>query len=439
MNKAQIGFVSSIFTLGGFIGAVVAGPVAARYGRLRAMQYTTPSFILGPIFEALAPSIPVMAIGRFFSGLGAGAAVVIVPIYIAEIAPPAEKGFFGAFTQIGTNVGIFTTQLLGYFLSHDQMWRIILAIGGAVGVVQAVGLLLSVESPRWLVEQGYPRDAKIILRKVRGDGIDIDEEMASWGLEHREGLEDEEETLLPNEGRRMSQHSITLNKKHDAKETVGMLEVIKHPDYNKAVFAVIMIMVCQQFTGINSIIFYGVGLLADLLQSNSALLNLAVSALGIVATIAFAPLVDRLGRKTCLLSSITGMGISAFLLGIGILRSVPILSAVAVLLFVGSYALGLGPIPFILASELVGPEAVGATQGWGLGVNWIATFIVAQFFPMINAALGKGKIYFIFTGIAAFFVVFIGWFVPETKVSRNAPCASTANTNRTLSGQKRRR
>ena len=173
-------------------------------------------------------------------------------------------------------------------------------------------------------------------------------------------------------------------------------------------------------TGINSIVMYGVGLLANLLGANSALLNLAVSAINIIVTTSAAPLVDKFGRKACILTSDAGMGISALLLGIGILRQIKILSAIAVLTFVASFAFGLGPVPFILSSELVGPEAVGATQSWALAANWIATFIVAQFFPIVNEALGNGKVYFIFAGLALFFGLFIAWWVPETKVSVKA-------------------
>ena len=121
-------------------------------------------------------------------------------------------------------------------------------------------------------------------------------------------------------------------------------------------------MLAQQLSGINSIVMYGVSLLADLLASNSALLNLAVSAVNIVVTTGCAPLPDKLGRKACLLQSLAGMGISSLLLAIGIMKSIPVLSAIAVLLFVSSFALGLGPVPFILSAELVGPEAVGARQ-----------------------------------------------------------------------------
>jgi MFS family permease len=164
---------------------------------------------------------------------------------------------------------------------------------------------------------------------------------------------------------------------------------------------------------------YGVSLLADLLESNSALLNLAVSALNIIVTAACAPLVEKLGRKTCLLNSLAGMGISSLLLAIGIIKSISILSAVAVLLFVSSFGVGLGPIPFILSSELVGSDAVSAVQSIALAANWIATFVVAQFFPMASAILG-GKVYFIFAALSAFFFMFISWYVPETKGKKNA-------------------
>ena len=90
------------------------------------------------------------------------------------------------------------------------------------------------------------------------------------------------------------------------------------------------------------------------------------------------------------------------------------------LAFVASFGFGLGPVPFILSSELVGPEAVGATQSWALVANWVATFVVAQFFPMVNQALGKGVVYFVFAGLALIFFGFIAWWVPETKGKKSA-------------------
>lgn len=433
MDATQLGVVSSMFTLGGLIGALAAGPITAKAGRVRTMLLSAVAATIGPVFEAAAPNIGVMALGRFISGLGAGGAMVVVPIYIFDIAPPGRKGFFGSFTQVMVNMGILITQVLGYFLSKGQMWRIILGVGGAIALVQAVSLAVGgQESPKWMADNGRPSRAKRVLRMLRGHEADIDAEVAGWGPMEQD-LEDEEETLLatedvvhhppPNtedhEGSERDASPLKHGAQTVAREILGPIAVLKHPNTRPAVFAVAMIMIAQQLTGINSIVMYGVALLSDLLAANSALLNVGVSALNVIITSSAAPLVERLGRKTCLLMSITGMGTSSALLAIGIMRAIPLLSAVAVLTFVSSFGLGLGPVPFILASELVGPEAVGATQSWALAANWIATFVVAQFFPMVNEALGKGQVYFIFLGFAIVSGAFVAWYVPETKGKRD--------------------
>ena len=165
---------------------------------------------------------------------------------------------------------------------------------------------------------------------------------------------------------------------------------------------------------------YGVSLLTSLLSTSSALLNLSVSLLAIIVTLLCAPLSDIFGRKPVLLLSIAGMGISSLALALSIIFSLPPLSVVAVIAFVSSFGLGLGPVPFILSSELVGPEAVGATQSWALAANWLATFVVAQFFPVVNERLGKGRVYFVFMALAIFFWVLVAWWVPETKGKRDA-------------------
>lgn len=421
MNHTELGFVQSSFTVGGLIGAVLSGPAAMALGRLRTMQYNTILFILGPVAEALAPNIAVMALGRFISGLGAGAAVVVVPIYISEVAPPARKGFFGSFTQVMTNVGIFTTQLLGFFFSRGQLWRIVLAVGGAFGALQLMGLFFAVESPKWDVTHGRIDEAKTTLRKIRGPQYDIKEEVDGWHLESSKDRQDEEDALLASDNQPHNEASVTQEgRKALKKSTIGMLDVIIHPNYNRAIVAVMAIMVAQQLCGINSIVMYGVSLLSDLLTTSAGLLNVFVAVINLSVTLSCAPLIDKIGRKPCLLISIIGMGTSSFLLAIAIKKSIAALSAVAVLTFVGSFGVGLGPVPFILSSELVGPEAVGATQSWALSANWISTFVVSFFFPILNQKMGKGNVYFLFTAFAAFFASFIVWRVPETRGKKDA-------------------
>ena len=226
----------------------------------------------------------------------------------------------------------------------------------------------------------------------------------------------EEESLLED-----SPHSRPTPKPQKASVSVGIFAALVHPKYRPAIFAVIMIMVAQQLTGINSIVMYSVNILSALLPTAAALITVAISALNVIISILCTPLPDRIGRKTCLLLSITGMSISSVLLAVGISNSIKILSAVATLLFVASFAVGLGPVPFILANELVGAEAVGTTQSWALAANWTATFVVSQFFPMLNKALGgHGRVFYVFAGFGAFFGAFIAWWVPETKGKHGA-------------------
>ena len=196
--------------------------------------------------------------------------------------------------------------------------------------------------------------------------------------------------------------------------------MIKHPEHRQAVIAVVSVMLAQQLCGINSVFFYSVTFLSGILSNQAGLITVAVGALNVIVTIACSPLSDKLGRKTCLLASIAGMGANALLLAMAILFKVKILAAIATLLFVASFAVGLGPVPFILPAELVGPEAVGAVQGWALGANWIATFMVAYLFPILNNALSEGRVFFLFTALAVVFFTFISWWVPESRGKADA-------------------
>lgn len=389
------------------MGALLAGPVATKRGRLFSMRLTTAVFILGPLGEALAPNIATISIGRFLSGIGAGAATVVGPIYIAEVAPPEGKAFYGAFTQIMTNMGIFLAQLLGYILSHGNLWRIILAVAGLIGALQLLGLLFVPESPKWLAEHQHIPQARYVLQKIRGSGADIEAELKEW---RAEGATDEEAALLASSTRsRGDETNITI------------LGALKADKYRPAVIAVMVVMVAQQLTGINSVVMYSVSILSAILPTSAALITVGLSVVNVIVTTVCAPLGDTIGRKASLLLSIAGMGSCSVLLALGLTYGIKALSAVATLLFVASFGVGLGPIPFILASELVGPEAVGATQSCALAANWISTFLVAQFFPILNSAMGgKGRVYWIFAVMAVLLGSFIAWWLPETKGKANA-------------------
>jgi sugar porter (SP) family MFS transporter len=420
MSEAEFAFLSSMFVVGGFLGAIVSGPVSTSYGRLLSMRITSFFFVLGSGLEMLAGDVPVMSIGRLLSGIGAGASTVIVPLYISEIAPPKERGLFGTMTQVTINVGILITQTLGYYLSRGSLWRIILAVGAGIGFVQGIGLFFVPESPAWLAAHKDPQRAVGILQRIRGRDNSIDDEIQDWDMKPAE----EEEGLLCHDPGHRPLSRITSEASASIQH-VGFFGVIRDPLYRPAIIAVIGIMFAQQFCGVNSIMMYSVSLLSGLLPISSSLLTIGISIVNLVTTIACAPLADRIGRKACLLLSIAGMGSMAFCLALSLRWEIKILSAVSVLLFVAFFATGLGPVPFMMASELVGQEAVGATQSWCLAANYAATYIVAQSFPIINTKLnkalgGNGWAYFIFAALALLSFLFVSWRVPETKGKKDA-------------------
>jgi len=368
------------------------------------MLITALFHILGPTMETVAANIQTLAAGRFFSGVGAGAAIVIVPIFISEISPPASKGFFGASTQIMCNLGILASQILGVKYSTSQTWRFILLVPGTLGLLQIVGLILGgKESPKWLADHKGLAAGQRMLRILRGKDADIEVETKYWA-DQEVTAPAEEQTLLtgPSNNKTSNKH-------------LGPWDVLVHGETQRSVLIVMTVMILQQATGICSVVMYGVDVLADLLAANSALLNVGVSGLNVVVTIAAAPLIDRFGRKSCLLLSVIVMGVASMFLGFGIMQRIPMLSGVSVLVFVAGFALGFGPVPFILASELVNSEAVGSTQSWALAASWISTFMVAQFFPMFNEFLGPGKVYFVFAAMAAVSALFFLTFLPESK------------------------
>ena len=383
------------------------------------MRLTTLFYIVGSGLEAVATNIPVMATGRLLSGVGAGASLVIVPLYIAEVAPPRERGLFGVMTQITINVGLLLTQTLGYFFDKGSQWRYVLATGAGIALLQGIGLLFIPETPAWIAANRDPQKALQLLQRIRGKGMDIEEEVQTWDADIPGAIE--AEGLLTQAEISSRRGSTTSKASNKSVVHIGFFQAARDPLYRPAIIAVVGVMFAQQLCGINSVMMYSVSLLTPVFPTSSALLTIFISVVNLFATILGAPLADRLGRKTCLLLSISGMGISSTCLALSMLFGIKILTAIAVLSFVASFAVGLGPIPFMLASELVGQEAKGATQSWALAANWIFTFCVAQFFPIVNVALGgQGWVYFIFAGLALFSGIFVTWRVPETKGKKDA-------------------
>ena len=407
MTEPEFAFVSSIFTLGGLLGALSAGPVSGWRGRLPVMRVAALASTLGSSLEALAGHLSPIILGRFLSGIGAGVSLVVVPLYISEVAPPESKGLFGATTQIAINSGILLALSLGYFFSEGWEWRIILAAGGVIAAGQGLALCFVAESPAWLAGNRDPESAIRLLQRIRGRNVDVQAEIQSWNSAKAEACDPQLEALLAPQS-------------NSPELPIGFLQVARSSLYRPALIAVVGIMLAQQLTGINSVMMYSTTLLSTIFPTTSTLLTILLALVNLMFTILCAPFPDVLGRKPTLMISMSGMGLSSLSLAFAMLFDLKILTGISALGFVAAFGVGLGAVPFILASELVDQEARAATQSWGLAANWIATFVVAQFCPLLNKALnarlgGEGWVFFVFAALALLAVGFVGWWVPETR------------------------
>lgn len=418
MTQIEFASLSSLFVLGGFIGAMSAGPFSSVRGKLLVMQCAAVSYILGSTVQTLAGTVLVMQLARFIVGLGAGVSTVIVPMYISEIAQPEQRGFFGSFTQISINLGILFTQGLGYFLSRPFYWRGIMSFGVVLALGHLILLLFASESPAWLAAHVDSETAMKVLRRIRPHSYDLQSEAAHFKSTKK--ITDDVDASADSEQPLLSRQNTASTSDDHEKAHIGFTQLLKDNKHRRAVLAVVGMMVIQQATGINGVILYSVSLLKGVIPISSALLTIFISLVNLFCTIGCSNLPDRLGRKATLLISISGMGISSFLLATGLQCNVQILSALSVLGFVAFFAAGLGPVPFGLASEMIEPEAKGALQSLALGASYAATFVIAQGFPILNSFMnnlvgGVGSTFFIFAGTAALSVWFVFAKVPETR------------------------
>nr|SIP56015.1 putative Sugar Porter [Yarrowia alimentaria] len=399
----DVGYVTAAFSVGGLISALLGGIAAAKYGPKKVTIFNTFSFILGPLFMANATNTNTLAFGRFVSGLGAGAAIVVTPLFLNEIAPHDLRGTFGALSQISVNVGIVSAQIAGLIISES--WRYILIIGFFLGLANLALCAFIPESPKWLVSKGRSTEATATLARMRDNRATAAREVEEWQKELQNVMFESDQLMAP------------ANAPTHV-EVPSLLSFLTKKQYRKPLVAILIIMTAQQLCGINSIMFYGVSILGQILPRYSTLVNVFISVLGTVVTVAASKFIDVLGRKRLLLYSIFGMSVSALLVATGIINSWPVVSSIAAALFVVSFAIGLGPIPFLMVAELVEPNCVGVAQSVGMTSNWIVTFAVGYFFPMVNAALG-GYTFYLFSAFGLLYLTLVAKLVPETKGKRN--------------------
>jgi len=381
--------VSSVL-LGSLVGAVVGGILADRLGRRRLLILTALVFGLGAIGAALAPGTAWLLAARVVAGTAIGIASFVAPLYISEIAPVDIRGKLVSINQVALTSGIVISYLVDYAFAGSQAWRWMFALAVIPAAAFGIGLIFIPNSPRWLVDRGHADQARAVLKRIRGP----------------EQVEGELSEI---------QHSVAQQKGHWSE----LLSPLLRP----AMIVGIGLANAQQITGINTVIYYAPTIFrfAGLSSASVAILaSVGVGVVNVVLTLVAMQLIDRVGRRPLLLVSLAGMALSLFVLGLAF--SLPQLSgslgwiAVASLMvYVGSFAVGLGPVFWLMLSEIYPLRIRGRAMSVGTIANWSANLLVALSFLTLTQVLGKPATFWLYGVVSIGAWLFAFFLVPETK------------------------
>ncbi|HMC39363.1 MAG TPA: sugar porter family MFS transporter [Acidimicrobiales bacterium] len=402
------GAVVSGLLLGAAVGALGGGWSADRFGRKRTAVAVAGLFIVGIVVILLAPSVWILIAGRFIVGVGVGAASNTVPLYISEIAPARARGRLVSVNQLMLTIGIVVAYLVDYAFSGSGSWRWMFGIGIVPAAVLGVGTLFLPESPKHLVKTGRFAEARAVLSRVHEE----------------ESLEHEIEQVARGESPRPG------------------FRYLLRPSLRKVLFVGMGLAVLQQITGINTVIYYAPTILSStgITNSSSILSSVLIGSINVVMTIVSMVLIDRIGRRPLLIASLTGMAASLAVLGLafelsslsGALQWVTVVCLVA---YVASFAIGLGPVFWLLIAEIYPLQARGEAMSMASATNWIANFAVGLTFLLLIQAVGHAGAFWLYAVFGLLGVGFAARFVPETKgrtleelesPSRPAPQPATA-------------
>jgi MFS transporter, SP family, major inositol transporter len=394
------GFVVSVLIFGAAIGALLGGRLADRYGRRHNILLIAAVFVVGTLGCVLAPNWEILAFFRFVLGIAVGGASATVPVYLAEIAPTERRGSIVGRNEVAIVAGQFAAFVVNAVIyniwsDHDGIWRAMLVVAVLPALVLFIGMLAMPESPRWLVTQNRHDEALAVLRQIRTA------ERAQAEMDEVHHLAEE------------PVYSAT------AAERRRQLSV---PWIRRLIFIGAGLGIFQQFTGINSVMYYGTQLLGQAgFSANAAIIANTLNGLfGLIGICTGVYVINKVNRRTMLIGGFVLtttfhllIGLSALLLPDGAVKAYFILAFVVA--FVFSMQGTLAPLTFVILSEIFPLKVRSLAYGISLFALWSANAVVSLGFPPVVAAAGIAPTFFIFCilGIAA--IVFCTKYIPETR------------------------
>ncbi|XP_055331034.1 solute carrier family 2, facilitated glucose transporter member 1-like [Paramacrobiotus metropolitanus] len=404
--------ITAIFCAGGLIGALSTSFFISRYGPRMTMIINNAVGLIAVVLLSIPQAVgsyEVLIVARFVVGVSSGVNSGTPAVYFSEIAPAHLKGALGSVHQLTVTIAISISQVLGlpYIMGNSSLWPYLFAVSAVPSIVQLLTLPFCPESPKWLfLGKEDEEAARAALVRLRGT-TDVEDEMSEMRAEHKVAK------ALPK---------------------VGVKDLFTDPFLRSITFIAIMLMVCQQMSGINAVMFYSTQIFRSAgLDAQSALYaTIGMGVVNIGMTVVSVFLVEKAGRRTLLLIGYAGMLVTCVLLSCSMLifdsGVAPVwnpaavnpfgffayFSIVFVIVYVIMFATGPGSIPWFLVSELFtqGPRA--AANSIAVGTNWLCSLIIAIAFPFVQTAIEEYT-FLVFAGLLVIFVVYTRLRVVETK------------------------
>jgi sugar porter (SP) family MFS transporter len=388
------GLVTAALILGAAFGSFAAGHLSDRYGRRRSLLVLALIFFVGALGTAFAPSLMIMVPMRFILGIGVGGASTVVPVFIAEIAPPKRRARLVTRNEFmivsGQLLAYVSSAALSHFVDDPGVWRVMLAIAAIPAILLWIGMLFMPESPRWLALHGHEDEAREVMKQIRHDKKQREKELQGM-------LED------------------------NANAEKASWSELGEPWIRNLLLIGIGLGFVAQFSGINAFMYFT----PIILQSTGLGTQAAVTATignGIVSVAATGLglwLVSRFPRRTMLITGLCGVVVAQLALGLclelvpqGLVRSY--LALAIILFFLLCYQSMVSTVYWLMMSELFPQRIRGMIAGVAVAVMWLFNASVAFLFPMAMAAFGYAT-FFVFVAINLVSLAFVIRFVPETR------------------------
>ena len=404
LSDAGLGFTVGSLLIGCFIGAFLAGRLADLFGRRNVMMVTAVLFTIGALIQGFAHDHTLFVIARLMGGMAVGAASVLSPAYISEVAPASVRGRLTTLQQIMIIIGLTIAFVVNYFLAQSagestaaywagiEAWRWMYLMQAVPAAIFLVALIFIPESPRYLVSKGRDEKASQVLASLYGNEVargKLDEIRATYAEDHRPRLSD-----------------IKGN---------GLFGI------RPIVWAGIMLAVFQQLVGINVIFYYGETLwkLAGVSEEAALQRNILSGVVSIAACIVTIMVIDKIGRKPLLLIGSAGMAVSLFTMAYafnsgtldatGQLQLTPNMGMVAliaanlyVIFFNGTW----GPVMWVMLGEMFPNQIRGSALAVAGFAQWFANYLIAQTFPVMAAwSLTGSYLFYAMSAAISFFLV----------------------------------